>query len=207
MSYWLKARSFLLFTYYFLLTTSSTMKQTWENFTETAQSFKTHFEELLEMLPQSAKFYAKQQALIKQWKKFKNDINLMDDFISPTIKSVKVTNGLLKDADFSATWKFWKDYLIEQHAVYMRSRTELMALKRLSDISGEKPTTAIRFLEFAMSRGDKNFYIVHEKEKPATEVAKNEKGGTIIELPSNYQKTSNSSNSPLEGDTEGREVK
>ena len=158
------------------------------------------------MLPQSAKFYAKQQSLIKEWKKFKNDINLMDEFISPTIKSVKVTNALLKDADFAATWKFWKDYLIEQHIIYMRSRTELMALKRLSEIAKEKPATAIKFLEFAMSRGDKNFYLVHEKDIPADKVSKNDKGGTIVEVPTNYQKTSNSSNSPLRGDAEGRGV-
>ena len=168
------------------------MKQTWEKFTETAQSFKVNFEELLEMLPQSAKFYAKQQSLIKEWKKFKTGLNQMDEFISPTIKSVKVTNALLKDADFSATWKFWKDYLIEQHTIYMRSRTELMALKRLSQFAKEKPATAIYFLEVAMSRGDRNFYVVHEKEKPAETIAKNEKGGTIIELPTNYQQTETS---------------
>ncbi len=164
------------------------MKNTWEKFTENALSFKTHFEELLDMLPKSAKFYAKQQTLIKEWKKLKNNINLMDEFISPTIKSVKVSSPLLSNANFTATWKFWKDYLIEQHVIYMKSRQELMALKRLADIADSNPATAIRFLEFAMSRGDKNFYVVNEQEHQKTEkVQKNEKGGIIIELPSNYK--------------------
>lgn len=165
------------------------MKQTWDNLTTATQSFKEEFEALLNILPDSAAIYKQQRRLDKAWRKLQSGFNQMDEFISPMIKSVKVNSPLLKDADFIAKWKFWKEYLIEQHNIHIRSRAELMALKRLADISKEKPATAIKYLEFAMAGNYTRFFVVNEKEMPTTEAPKNDKGGMIVPIPQQYHQT------------------
>jgi hypothetical protein len=160
------------------------MKQTWEITEACIQDFKEQLEELLEMLPQSAKFYKKTGDINKAWKKVQKSLNDMDQFISP-VKSVDVKSPLFSDAAFKESWQLWKDYLNEQHGLFMRSRAELMALKRISDISDANAAAAIRYLEFAMSRMDKNFYKVNETEEPKKPDAASN-GKTIIKLPLQY---------------------
>ncbi len=167
------------------------MKQTWERLTKSAESFKTVFEELLEILPESPSIYKRQRKVEKEWHKLKTEINFMDDFVSPTIVSVKVKSPLLDDAGFLATWKLWKDYLIEQHGIHMRSRAELMSLKRLHDIAKGDPREAIFTLEFAMGSNGmySNFFPVDKEkagyQKPDAEKTKN--GALKISVPQQYK--------------------
>jgi hypothetical protein len=139
------------------------MKDHWEKFGKEFHSFKEDLEDLLDMLPRSATIYKQQNKLNSQFKKLTRALNDMDQFITP-VKSVKVISPLLEDPEFPAAWKMWKDYLIEQHGIHLMSRAELMSLKRLADISDKKPKTAIEYLEYAMSRTDKNFYKVKDNE-------------------------------------------
>ena len=162
------------------------MKKTWDNLTAYTQSFKDEFEALLNILPDSAAIYKQQKRLDKAWRKLQSGFNQMDEFVSPMIKSVEVNSPLLKDADFIAKWKFWKEYLIEQHNIHVRSRSELMALKRLSEITNEKPAIAIKYLEFAMAGNYTRFFVVNQTEMPTTETPKNEKGAMIVSMPAQY---------------------
>ena len=164
------------------------MKESWDTLCDDVQNLKEQLEELLEMVPQSAKFHQKTNAINKVWKRLQKGVNDVDQFISP-VKSVKVSCPLLEDAEFKKTWQFWKEYLNEQHGIVMRSRAELMSLKRMMDISEGKPEVAIKTLEFVMSRStDKNFYKVKETEL-APEPADKTNGKTVIKLPANYLRT------------------
>ena len=89
----------------------------------------------------------------------------MDKFITP-VKSVDVKSKMLDNEPFRETWTMWKEYLNEQHGIFMRSRAELMGLKRMMDISGDNPEKAIFYIEYAMSRLEKAFYKVNEAEEP-----------------------------------------
>jgi len=163
------------------------MRQSWDTLLNETQSLKEQLESLLEMVPQSAKFHKKTQEINKVWKRLQRAVNDVDQFITP-VKSVKITSPLLEDAEFKATWQLWKEYLNEQHGIVMRSRAELMGLKRLAEISESKPDVAVKYLEFAISRPtDKNFYKVNELETK-TETAEKPTGKTIIKLPPGYQK-------------------
>lgn len=165
------------------------MKDHWETLGNELHNFKGQLEELIEMLPQSNKFYQKITVLNKGWKKIQRACDDMDPFISP-VKSVLVNSPLLVNADFKATWQFWKDYLNEQHGIVMRSRTELMALKRLMEISTEKPELAVKYLERAMAGGYKNFFEVKEVEEPAKPGAQQATGKLVVNVPVQYhQKT------------------
>lgn len=167
------------------------MKQTWDNVIKSSEAFKTEFEGLLEILPDSAAIYRQQKRVEKAWHKMKTEINLMDDFVSPTIRSVKIKSPLLDDPDFIAAWKLWKEYLVEQHSIHMRSRAELMSLKRLHDIAKGNPKEAIFTLEFAMgSNGVYNNFFAVDKTKAFgaghTDTDKVKTGTLKVQLPAGY---------------------
>ena len=170
------------------------MKQAWENAEKNILCFKLELEQLLEELPKSAKYHKQSASLNKSWKKVQVSLNEMDQFISP-VKSVEVKCPLLTDSKFVDCWKLWKDYLNEQHSVVMRSRAELMALKRIMDFSEGVVASAIYYLEFAMGRLDKNFYKVNELEEAKATKPSSQKP-FVLKLPSKYK---NQQSDPLEG--------
>lgn len=159
------------------------MKEQWDILLNETQNLKEQLEEMLEMVPLSAKFHKKTSEITKVWKRLQRAVNDVDQFITP-VKSIKVVSPLLEDGDFKQAWQLWKDYLNEQWGIVMRSRAELMGLKRMADIAEEKPALAIKYLEFAMSRMDRNFYKVNETEMP-----EKTNGKTVIKLPANYLRT------------------
>jgi len=166
------------------------MKQSWDKLQSDLLNVQTHIEELLDILPLSTIFYKKRNALNKAWKCLQKSAADVDAFITP-VKSVKVACPLLDDPEFKESWKFWKDYLAEQHGIIMRSRAELMSLKRLMEISGNDAATAVKTLEFVMSRPtDKNFYKIKEADlTPAGPVVQGQK--TVVKLPVNYIQKAN----------------
>jgi hypothetical protein len=170
------------------------MKQSWEKAEQSIIEFKQELEELHELLPKSVKIHQKTATLNKAWKKVQLSLNEMDKFITP-VKSVDVKSKLLNNEKFRESWVFWKEYLNEQHGIFMRSRAELMALKRLMDISGDNPEKAISYLEYAISRLEKNFYKVTEQEETKHN-DKNVSKPIVIKLPSKYK---NQHADPLEG--------
>lgn len=164
------------------------MKEEWENLLTEMSNLKDELETLLEMVPLSAKFHQKTSSINKIWKRLQRAVNQVDQYITP-VKSIKVTSPLLSDPDFKSAWQMWKDYLNEQHGIVMRSRAELMGLKRIAEISEDKPELAIKYLEFAISRPtDKNFYKVNDTEI-AQENKEEENPKKIIKLPKQYIST------------------
>lgn len=114
-----------------------------------------------------------------------SSLNEMDKFITP-VKSIDVKSPLLSDAGFRAGWNFWKEYLHEQYGIFMRSRAELMSLKRLMDISENNAAIAIYYLEFAISRMKKNFYKVNDAPEPKKPV-NTDTGKFVFKLPEKYK--------------------
>ena len=170
------------------------MKQTWEALENNFVVVKQELEELNELLPKSVKIHQKVATLNKAWKKLRISLNDMDKFITP-VKSVEVKSALLNDQAFRDSWTLWKEYLHEQHGIFMRSRAELISLKRLMDISEDDPKTAISFLEYSMSRLEKAFYKVVEKEEQKSKT-KQSATPTLFKLPAKYKKQHAD---PLEG--------
>ncbi len=165
------------------------MKNTWDRLGADLHTVQDELEILLEMMPLSTKFHKQTTTINKAWIRLQASVKLMDTFVIP-VKSVEINSPLLKDAEFAATWKFWKDYLIEQHGIHARSRTELMQLKQMLSICEGNATTAVSFLEYAMYRGTKSFFKVNETElakmTPSNTVKKDEKA-MVISLPSKYK--------------------
>lgn len=161
------------------------MKQTWEAAETSIMIFKQELEELHELLPKSVKIHQKLASLNKAWKKMQTSLNEMDKFITP-VKSVEVKSAMLNDPVFRESWTLWKEYLNEQHGIFMRSRAELVGLKRLMDISDNNPQLAVTYLEYSMSRLEKAFYKVDSKEEkmPKTKTSSTQ---SIFKLPARYK--------------------
>jgi len=137
------------------------MKKIWDNVTTNIMDFKTELESLMDMVPKSPKFHKQSASINKSWKKIQMSLNELDKYISP-VKSIEVKNPLLQDPAFRTAWDLWKEYLIEQHEIFMHSRAELMALKRMVDYTKNDVALAIYYLEYPMGRLEKNFYVVKE---------------------------------------------
>jgi TolA-binding protein len=58
-----------------------------------------------------------------------------------------------KSEEFKAAWQYWKEYLREQHHVYVRSRAEKKMLARLKKIADGDEQKAIEYLDYAESVG------------------------------------------------------
>lgn len=167
------------------------MNQTWERLGTDVHTLKDELEQLMEMLPLSNKFHQQAQSINKAWKRLQSTVTAMNLFITP-VKSIEIQSPFLTNAEFSATWKFWKDYLIEQHGIHLRSRAEQMSLKQLFTMADKKPELAVKYLEYAMYRGTKAFFKVSDTELPnkTGTLNGNEQKPAPVQMPARFrQKT------------------
>lgn len=66
--------------------------------------------------------------------------------------------------EFASAWQCYKDYLLEEHGVSMKSRREQIVLKYLNIYSDGDAPTAIGLLDAYMIGGCKNIYRINKKE-------------------------------------------
>jgi len=159
------------------------MRDEWDQMCEDVRKFQEALEEIIAVLPQSPAMYKRENAVKKSWEKFKKSWNNFDGFISP-MKAIEVKEPW-NDPEFLSTWKMWKEYLQEQHGVWMRSRSEVMALKHLKDLCDNNPKEAVRFLEYAMAGRYLNFFKVKLDESQINNLKNNgaeEKKPTVFKL-------------------------
>lgn len=138
------------------------MKALWDNLWESLSEFKEELEEYISILPQSATLKKKQNKVMARWKDSLKLIREFDNFVSP-IKSIEILFPS-KEEKLINTWNFWKEYLNEQHGIIMRSRFEKKSLERLWEISEQDSVKAVEYLNYAMSLGYRNFFIVEKNQ-------------------------------------------
>lgn len=105
---------------------------------------------------------AKLKPFVKQWETLKTDANEIDAVMSADPVEIKTP---FKDASVSETWATWKAYLLEQHGIVMRSRSERAALDLLYKWSAGNPEKAVYFVNYAMSFQYRSFFKVSEKDE------------------------------------------
>lgn len=81
-----------------------------------------------------------------------------------------------QEVEFRALWAFWKDYRLEKYHIAYASREEKKSLEYLKEISDGDCEKAKSFLNFAMAKGYKNFFVPSEKSKYQPEININEDG-------------------------------
>jgi len=160
------------------------MREEWDQMGIDVRNLQEAMQELIEILPQSPTFFKAENKVKKTWEKFKKSFNNFDGFISP-MKAIEVKEPW-NDPEFLSTWKFWKDYLQEQHGVWIRSRAEVMALKKLKELSDNNPTKAVKMLNHAMALRWANLYPIKDEDLETNNLLNNgpeEKKPTIVKRP------------------------
>ena len=141
------------------------MKDKWDKAYNNLVDFHQKFQELVEILPQSKAYNDKKKIIKKLWDKTMRSFNSMSQYISDVQSiDIEIPKGCEIDK-FLDAWQYWKDYLNEQHGIKMKSRMENKQLKLLWDISKKNTDKAIFFLDFAESKGYRNFFVVNEEDK------------------------------------------
>lgn len=136
------------------------MRDQWNSIYNDLGDIQESLEELLGELPQSPHFQKRSSRIKKLWAKLQYSIREFDTLVTP-IPSLPVKMPFA-DPRVIEAWKFWKEYLNEQHGITMRSRAEIQSLKRLVELSGNDPARAVKTLEFASSCNYKNFFAIPE---------------------------------------------
>lgn len=81
-----------------------------------------------------------------------------------------------QEVEFAALWAYWKDYRLEKFHLRYASREEKKSLEYLKEIAEDDCEKAKSFLNFAMAKGYKNFFVPSEKSKYQPDLNTNEDG-------------------------------
>lgn len=81
-----------------------------------------------------------------------------------------------QEVEFAALWAYWKDYRLEKFHLRYASREEKKSLQYLKEISDNNCEKAKSYLDFAMAKGYRNFFVPSEKSKYQPEIPVNDEG-------------------------------
>ena len=132
---------------------------------ESLVDFQLKLEELISVLPQSKEMYKRILNIKRSWEKSQTLVNDLGSYILPVQSLPVKLPDVYDNADFLQTWTFYKEYLHEQFGIAMFSRMEIKALKLLVELSDNDPKAAIKYLDYAMSKGFKGFFKVDDNTK------------------------------------------
>ena len=124
------------------------MLNTWNEFCQQINISDGKIAEFIESSGLSSLQLKKLQKFTCEWNKTKKLAEVFDRYVMP-IDPIKVESPFDQE-DFRYVWKMWKEYLIEQHGIFMKSRAEQSSLDYLAEISENNPDVAINYIRFAM---------------------------------------------------------
>lgn len=142
------------------------LRQLWEQLWAVLESANTTFNDFLQGGLSVADGQRVKQ-FVSKWDKLKDQAeqyyDALDRLTNQQTEPVEVdlpwTSNAFKDA-----WQYWKDYLKEQHHIYLRSRMEKKSLAQLKKISDDSEQKAMEYLDYAEAGGYRKFFKVTEKE-------------------------------------------
>lgn len=86
-----------------------------------------------------------------------------DQFITPVEPLLNILPW--ETNNFSEAWKFWKEYLQEQHGQILRSRAEKASLTYLESLAGSNEEEAIKIINFSCYLRAKSFILPPQKKE------------------------------------------
>lgn len=138
------------------------MRPAWDKTTASLEEFQSLLQNFINTASIPNSEQRRLHEINKKWQSVLTAVNNFEKFVAP-VEPVEVKLPEVGQ-EFYETWQYWKDYLAEQHGVYMRSRSEQKALDRLFELAENKPEDAIYFLNLAISCRWKNVFKVDRKE-------------------------------------------
>lgn len=158
------------------------MKESFNNIVDKTNHLNGKLENLFEILPDSPKFYKLKKQTEGAYKFLKQALERHNDLISDSVPKIRS-----KSADFPKefieTWNIYKDYMIEQHGMRMRSRMIKFRLELLLDLTDKDFKLATRWLRYYMSAGSPSIYPVNEFEIKENNTDGGKKGKAGFTIP------------------------
>lgn len=152
------------------------MQKHWDKLWDKIEETDKQFDDYLQNTGLSATGLKKTKLLVKTWNDLKRLASEFDQFVAPVEAIVNTLPW--ETSKFASKWKFWKEYLQEQHGQVMRSRSEKMALEYLAMLSGDNEERACQIIDFTCYLRAKSFIIPPEKKEDNNKLAKNVEDGT-----------------------------
>lgn len=124
----------------------------------------------------------KLKPVITSWESFKETAQNYYNYLIELEEKQKSVSKIevelpFEGEDFKEAWQYWKDYLAEQHHIYLQSRTEVKQLKFLKQYSDGDIEKAKEILDYAISRFYLMFFKLDEKKKDKGESSKSDDDG------------------------------
>lgn len=142
------------------------LRQQWEQLWAVLESANTTFNDFLQGGLSVADGQRVKQ-FVSKWDKLKDQAeqyyDALDRLTNQQTEPVEVDLPWKSNA-FKEAWQYWKDYLKEQHHIYLRSRMEKKSLAQLKKISDDSEQKAMEYLDYAEAGGYRKFFKVTEKE-------------------------------------------
>ena len=145
------------------------MKPQWTNLSSSIAEFNNRFDEMAQGVTDVRTTKALKK-LADFWNKVIFLQNEFDKLVEP-IASIEVKLAFLSP-EFAATWKTYKEYLLEDHNAYIGSRREMIMMKRLKKFSLNNDQRATEMLEFFIANGYKGMFKPTEKQLTGEEPVK-----------------------------------
>lgn len=155
------------------------MRDSFNNIIQKTNEFNVLIEDTLNMLPDSPKNYKLKKRVEAAYKTLKRAMERHEDMITDSVPPVSIKTDLFTK-DFLETWAIYKDYLIEQFGIRMRSRMEKFRMDLLFDLTGKDMEKAKQWLEYYMSAGSSSIYPVNDFE------IKEQKNGKTTEFKAGF---------------------
>lgn len=126
------------------------------------------FEKTMNSFFETAKFtgehnYKKANKIGTDWKKIIDTFNDLHEFVTP-IEAIEVKRPEWFTPKVEKMWKLWKEYLAEQHNIFMKSRLEVTSLERLKELCDSDPEEANKILHFAIANNYMRFFKLNIKQ-------------------------------------------
>lgn len=143
-----------------------TLRQEWEQLWSVLESANTAFNQFLQG-GLSVADGQKVKQFVSKWDKLKNlaeqFYDTLDRLTNQQSEPVEIELPWQTDT-FREAWQFWKDYLKEQHHIYLKSRMEKKSLALLKKICEGNEQKAVEYLDYAEAGGYRKFFKVTERE-------------------------------------------
>ena len=138
------------------------MKDSFDAIIQKTNEFNLLLEDVMNILPDTSKNYKLKKKIEAAYKSLKRSLERHEDLITDSVPPI--TRKMDYPPEFIEAWNIYKDYLIEQFGIRMRSRMEKFRLKLLYDLSEKDLTKATRWIEYYMAAGSSNIYPVNDFE-------------------------------------------
>lgn len=132
------------------------MKEEWDNYIDGLSEFGDAVTELLNALKPGPKTDKIKKMVNSRWEKLRKITERIGEMVSPIDpEEIKLP---YESPQFAEYWSRYKDYLQEEHNVFIKSRRENELLKVLHSWAKDSESKAIMIVSFLIRSGYKSFF-------------------------------------------------